>query len=158
MLIRVFMVSNHLDMNRGCPANLTDNQWQILQKILESTLKKRKYFLRDIMDCILYINKMDCQWQMLPKYFSPYNLVFYYFTKRKREGAFEDIMDMLREKLRVTLGREKCPECRHQRLKDSQDLTACGQGVRHRRQQEDKRQERSGRGRHVGGSDGRLRP
>ena len=61
------------------------------------------------MDCILYINKTGCQWRMVPKDFPPYNLVFYYFTKWKREGVFEDIMDTLREKLRVALGREESP-------------------------------------------------
>lgn len=96
-------------MNRGYPTNLTDNQWQILQKILEPTPRKRKYSLRDIMDCILYINKTGCQWRMVPKDFPPYNLVFYYFTKWKREGVFEDIMDTLREKLRVMLGRDESP-------------------------------------------------
>jgi putative transposase len=61
------------------------------------------------MDCILYINKTGCQWRMIPKDFPPYNLVFYYFTKWKREGVFEDIMDTLREKLRIVLGREESP-------------------------------------------------
>jgi putative transposase len=96
-------------MNSGYPTNLTDNQWQILQKILEPTPRKRKYSLRDIVDCILYINKTGCQWRMTPKDFPPYNLVFYYFTKWKREGVFEDIMDTLREKLRVSLGRDESP-------------------------------------------------
>lgn len=35
--------------------------------------------------------------------------LFYYFTKWKRKGVFEDIMDTLREKVRVALGREECP-------------------------------------------------
>jgi len=61
------------------------------------------------MDCILYINKTGCQWRMIPKDFLPYNTVFYYFTKWKREGVFEDIMDTLREKLRVALGKEESP-------------------------------------------------
>ena len=38
--------------------------------------------------------------------FLPHNIVFYNFTKWKRESIFEDIMDMLREKLLVSLGRE----------------------------------------------------
>ena len=61
------------------------------------------------MDCILYINKTGCQWRMIPYDFPSYNLVFYYFTKWKREGVFEDIMDTLRERLRVALGREESP-------------------------------------------------
>ena len=109
IFIRNFVVLNHLVMNKEYPTNLTEKQWQILQKILEPTTRKRKYSLRDIMDCILYINKTGCQWRMIPKDFPPYNLVFYYFTKWKREGVFEDIMDTLREKLRVLLGREESP-------------------------------------------------
>ena len=96
-------------MNKGYPTNLTDNQWHILQKILEPKPRKRKYSLRDIMDCILYINKTGCQWRMIPQDFPPYNLVFYYFTKWKCEGVFEDLMDTLRERLRVALGREESP-------------------------------------------------
>ena len=61
------------------------------------------------MNCILYVNKTGCQWRMTPKDFPPHNIVFYYFTKWKREGVFEDIMDTLREKLRVALGREETP-------------------------------------------------
>ena len=96
-------------MNRGYPTNLTDDQWQILQKILEPTTRKRKYSLRDIVHCMLYINKTGCQWRMIPKDFPPYNLVFYYFTKWKRGGVFEDIMGTLRERLRIALGREESP-------------------------------------------------
>lgn len=96
-------------MNKEYPTNLTEKQWQILQKILEPTTRKRKYSLRDIMNCILYVNKTGCQWRMTPKDFPPHNIVFYYFTKWKREGVFEDIMDTLRERLRVSLGREESP-------------------------------------------------
>ena len=46
---------------------------------------------------------------MTPKDFSSYNTEFYYFTKWKREGVFKDVMDMLREMLRVSLGREESP-------------------------------------------------
>ena len=99
-------------MNRGYPTNPTDNQWQILQKILEPTTRKRKYALRDIVDCTLYINKTGCQWRMIPKDFPPYNLVFYYFTKWRREGVFEEKIladggyrgDRLKETARKRLG------------------------------------------------------
>ena len=61
------------------------------------------------MNCIQYVNKTGCQWGMTPKDFPPHSIVFYYFTKWKREDIFEDIMDTQREKLRVSLGREECP-------------------------------------------------
>ena len=61
------------------------------------------------MNCILYVNKTGCQWRVTPKDFPLHNIVFYYFTKWKREGVFEDVMDTLREKLRVLLGRDESP-------------------------------------------------
>ena len=60
------------------------------------------------MNCILYVNKTGCQWRMTPKDFPPHNIVFYYFTKWKREGVFEE----------------------------RQDQPARRRGTRHRRQQE----------------------
>ena len=107
--IRNFLVFNYLIMSKEYSTNLIENQWQILQKILEPTARKRKFSFGDIMNCILYINKTGCQWRMIPKDFPPYNLVFYYFTKWKHEGVFEDIMDTLREKLRVSLERDESP-------------------------------------------------
>ena len=55
------MVLSCLFINKEYPTNLTEKQWHILQKILEPTARKRKYSLRDIMNCILYINKTGCQ-------------------------------------------------------------------------------------------------
>lgn len=68
-------------MKMDYPTNLTENQWQILQKILEPSTRKREKSLRDIMNCILYVNKTGCQWRITPKDFPSHNIVFYYFTK-----------------------------------------------------------------------------
>lgn len=104
----IFVATRYLDMNKGYPTNLTDCQWQILQKIIEPTIvRKRKYPLRNIVDGILYIIKNGCQWRMLPKDHPPYNIVFYYFTKWKREGLIEEIMDALRDKVRQKHGKKK---------------------------------------------------
>ena len=96
-------------MNKGYPTNLTDNQWQILEKILDPTRRKRINPLRDIVNAMLYLIKTGCQWRMIPKDFPPYNTVYYYFRKWKNEGVFEDIMDTLRETVRVSMEREETP-------------------------------------------------
>lgn len=103
------MVLNHLVMNKEYPTNLTEKQWQILEKIVDPTNRKRKNHLKDIMNALLYLIKTGCQWRMLPKDFPPYNTVYYYFRKWKNEGVFEDIMDTLREKVRLSMGREETP-------------------------------------------------
>ena len=96
-------------MDKGYPTNLTEKQWQILEKIVDPTNRKRKNPLREVMNAMLYLIKTGCQWRMLPKDFPPYNTVYYYFRKWKNEGVFEDIMDTLREKVRLSMGREDTP-------------------------------------------------
>ena len=46
--------------------------------------------------------------EMLPKDFPPYNLVYYYFSKWKNEGVFDELFFKLHIWLRVMLGHAKC--------------------------------------------------
>jgi len=46
------------------PSNLTDNQWQIIEKFLDVQMRKRKYFLRSIVNAINYLLKTGCQWRL----------------------------------------------------------------------------------------------
>ena len=46
---------------------------------------------------------------MLPKDFPPYNLVYYYFSKWKNEGVFDELFFKLHIWLRIMLGCAKCP-------------------------------------------------
>lgn len=89
--------------------NLTDNQWQVIEKIINAQERKRKHPLRGIMDAILYIIKTGCQWRMLPKDFAPWQTVYYYFRKWKFEGVIEDIMDSLHALSRKAAGRKESP-------------------------------------------------
>ncbi|MCQ2199024.1 MAG: IS5 family transposase [Paludibacteraceae bacterium] len=91
------------------PTNLTDNQWKIIEKFVDVQARKRKYPLRSVFDAISYLLKSGCQWRMLPKDFPPYNTVFYYFSKWKNEGIFEDLFIKIHIYLRVLLGRCECP-------------------------------------------------
>ncbi len=45
--------------------NLTDKQWQVIEKIINPQERKRKYSLRNIMNAILYLLKTGCQWRIL---------------------------------------------------------------------------------------------
>ncbi len=89
--------------------NLTDNQWQVIEKIINPQVRQRKHSLRNIMNAILYINKTGCQWRLLPGGFAPWQTVYYYFRKWTLEGVIEDIMDTLRAMVRKGLGREGSP-------------------------------------------------
>ena len=89
--------------------NLTDKQWQVIKKFINTQERKRKHHLRDIVNAILYINKTGCQWRMLPSHFAPWQTVYYYFRKWKLEGVIEEIMDTLHSLVRKMAGREESP-------------------------------------------------
>jgi transposase len=48
------------------PTDLTETQWQFIQKTLDLGKRKRKHSLPLIWDAINYLVKTDCQWRMLP--------------------------------------------------------------------------------------------
>ena len=58
------------------PTNLTDKQWQVIEKIINPQERKRKHSPRNIMNAILYLLKTDCQWRMIPKNFAPWESVY----------------------------------------------------------------------------------
>lgn len=89
--------------------NLTDKQWQVIEKIINPQKRQRKHPCREIMNAILYINRTGFQWRMLPSDFAPCQTVYYYFRKWKLEGVIEDIMDTIHSLVRRIIGREESP-------------------------------------------------
>jgi transposase len=57
--------------------------------------RKRKYDFWEIWEAISYLVKTGCQWRMLPKYYPPWNVVYYYFSKLRDEGWLEQLNDAL---------------------------------------------------------------
>ena len=84
---------------KSYPSDLTDSQWQFIENILNDS-RKRSHCLRHVWNSLLYIVKTGCQWRMLPKCFPHWSAVYYYFKKWKRDGTFEEILDMLNIKYR----------------------------------------------------------
>ncbi len=89
--------------------NLTDKQWQVIEKIINPQERQRKRPRREIMNTILYINRTGFQWRMLPSDFAPCQTVYYYFRKWKLEGVIENIMDTIHSLVRRIIGREESP-------------------------------------------------
>ena len=81
------------------PTDLTDSQWQFIEKILNDK-RKREHKLRDIWNAIIYLVKTGCQWRMLPHDFPHWSAVYYYFKKWKNNGLFEEVLDNLNERQR----------------------------------------------------------
>lgn len=92
-------------MNKLYPTDLTDTQWQFIEKIVDDN-RKRRHDLRIVWNALLYLVKTGCQWRMLPRDFPHWSAVYYYFKKWKESGLFEDILDKLNEKERKSHGKK----------------------------------------------------
>jgi len=91
------------------PTNLTDKQWQVIEKILDCKKRKRKHSLRDVFNAIMYLLKTGCQWRMLPLGFPKLQLVYYYYSRWKEYGTFEEMNEILRNMLRKQKGKNLSP-------------------------------------------------
>jgi len=87
---------------------LTDSQWEVVKKIMPDE-RKRKYSLRLICEALLYVVKTGCQWRMLPPGFPPWQLVYYYFRKWKRDETILLLHDKLTERVRIKKGKKAEP-------------------------------------------------
>lgn len=87
-------------MNKLYPTDLTDNQWQFIEKVLIFDPRKRKHDLKEIWNAIFYLVKTGCQWRMLPKDYPQWELVYYYFRKWSLYEEFDLLLSHLRESIR----------------------------------------------------------
>ena len=90
------------------PTNISNSQWQIISIFLDIE-RSRKYDLREIINAILYLLKTGCQWRMLPSDFAKWPIVYYYFSKWKKDQIWADIHELLVEKIRKQQGKNEEP-------------------------------------------------
>jgi putative transposase len=89
--------------SKGYPTDTTDAQWEIIRPLIpprKGPGAPTRVNLRRIVDGIFYISRSGCQWRMLPHEFSPWETVYYYFNKWKKDGTLARFHDALRERVR----------------------------------------------------------
>jgi putative transposase len=89
-------------------SELTDSQWQFIEKILDDQ-RKRKHSLRTILNAIFSVNATGVQWRNLDSRYPPWQTVFYHFSQLKVRGIWEQILDSLVVMERQRQGREASP-------------------------------------------------
>lgn len=87
--------------------DLKETQWQYIKKVLHLQDRKRKYSLHSIWNALFYLVKTGCQWRMLPSYYPPWQLVYYYFRKWSDLSEFDLLLSILRESVRSKRGQNK---------------------------------------------------
>jgi putative transposase len=104
------------------PADLTDEQWELVQPALWRTGKwgrPTEVDLREVVDAILYLVRTECQGRRLPREFPHFSSVRYDLDKWQHDGTWEEWNAHLRRQARGQAGRQAEPRAG---LLDSQSV------------------------------------
>jgi putative transposase len=115
------------------PSDLRDKEWWLLEPLIpqaEGQGRPKKYPLREIVNAICYITRSGCSWRMMPSDLPYWVTVYHYFRRWRKNGTWERINTVLRERVREKIGRDKQPSAG---ILDSQSVKTSekgGQGLR----------------------------
>jgi putative transposase len=98
-------------MRKPYPSDLTDAQWEIIRPLIPvfKVGRPRQVDLREVINAILYLNRSGCQWDMLPHDLPAKSTVYEYFAQWRDDGTWQEILDALRQAVRVAVGKDKNP-------------------------------------------------
>jgi putative transposase len=115
-------------MNRSYSTDLTDAEWRCLEPYVPPPNKRgrpRAHAAREILDAVFYVLKSGCPWRLLPREFPPWETVYCWFRRWRLDGTWERLNTVVRERLRVRLGRDANPSAG---VVDSQSTKTTGVG------------------------------
>ena len=98
-------------VERNYPSDVTDGQWQVISKLLPKRKKRGRPPVdrRAIVNAIFYVNRTGCQWRALPHDFPKWKTVYTVFWRWRKDGLWQRINDVLRERVRVAARRRPTP-------------------------------------------------
>ena len=99
-------------MSTSYPSNLSDREWEYLQRHLPSQSKRGRppiHSLRSIFDAIFYVLRTGCPWRYLPANFPPWQTVFYHFRRLRLKGTWTLLLRALHRAERERQGRHPDP-------------------------------------------------
>jgi putative transposase len=96
----------------GYLSDLSEAEWELVQPLLPPPAARgrpRQHSLRTILNAVFYLVRAGGAWRLLPRDLPPWKTVYHYFRKWRRDGTWERLHLVLRERLRVRLGRDPQP-------------------------------------------------
>ena len=98
--------------NRVYPSDLTNVEWQMIRWFIPPSPPigdDRRTSMRAVVNAVFYISRGGCAWRMMPKDFPPWQTVYGYFARWKRDGTWQTIHDALRGEVREEAGKNEQP-------------------------------------------------
>ena len=98
------------------PSDTTDAQWAVLDPLLPDPAwlggkggRREKHCRRAIVDAIFYLVDNGTKWRALPADFPPWSTVYNYFAAWEKAGVTRQMLDSLRDRVRLREGRTAEP-------------------------------------------------
>ena len=113
---------------RRYPSDTTDAQWAVIDALLPDPAwlggqggRREVHCRRVIVDAIFYLVDNGVKWRALPVDFPPWSTVYNYFAAWEAAGITQDVLDALRDRVRLAEGRVAAPSAA---IIDSQSVKA----------------------------------
>jgi putative transposase len=110
-------------------SDVSDGEWAILEPLVpavKSGGRPASYSRREIVNAILYVLRTGCSWRMLPHDLPPWDTVYGYFNRWRKDGTWEHIHNALYAQLRQSLNRDEHPSAA---IADSQSVKTTEKGA-----------------------------
>lgn len=94
------------------PSDLTDKEWHLLEPLMPAAKpggRPRKVAMRKVLNGIFYVLRGGCAWRMMPHDLPKWKTVYDYFRNWRLSGLWECLNQVVREQLRIRLGRAARP-------------------------------------------------
>jgi transposase len=98
------------------PSDTTDAQWALIEPLLPDPAwlagnggRRETHCRREILDAIFYVVDNGIKWRALPVDFPPWSTVYNYFAAWEAAGATQQVLDSLRDRVRLREGRAAEP-------------------------------------------------
>ena len=92
--------------------DLNDKEWSVIEGLIPQAHeggRPRSVDMREILNAIFYILRAGCAWRLLPHDLPPWQTVYGYFRRFSKDGTWERINDVLRERVRRQAGKNAIP-------------------------------------------------
>jgi putative transposase len=98
-------------MRKPYPSDLTEDQWELIRASIPvyKVGRPRQVDMREVINAIFYLNRSGCQWDMLPHDLPAKSTVYEYFAQWRDDGTWQQILDTLRQAVRVAVGKDPNP-------------------------------------------------